>query len=345
MGRQRRAVVCAAALCATALVLAACGGGKKVAIKSTATTTTAAPTTSAPANGGAPLTGVPGDPAKLSRPAMIVKIDNAPNGRPQAGINQADVVFEEGVEGGITRFAVIFHSQDATSLGPVRSARTTDILIGSALNRPLFAWSGSNGDFVDLVRKAPLIDVGVDVKPAPYHREAGRPSPYNLFASFPKLYEGVQGSPPPSMFSYRAPGEASTGEAKTKAHMQWKDKVQTLVDWEWDAAVGTWVRTENGTPHVDADGKRVTAKNVVIQLVTYHDTGYRDRSNTIVPEADLVGQGDALVLSDGKLVKAKWSKPSADKVTAYTDANGQPIKLTPGPTWVELPKPGDATVS
>ncbi len=339
-----------ALLVVIALVAVACGGGgkKESAKKKTTTTTTAAATTTVLGNGGAPLTGLPpSDPAKLSRPALIVKIDNAPKGRPQAGLNQADIVVEEGVEGGITRFAVLFHSQDAVNdtVGPVRSARTTDIFIASPMNRPLFAWSGSNADFVKKIREAPLTDVGVSVKPAAYHREKGRPNPYDLFASFSGLYNGSNGGGPPQpLFAYRAAGEASTGDAATKAHLQWKDKVRTDVDWAWDAAAGVWKRTENGTAHVDAAGAQVTAKNVVIQFATYHDTGYRDRSNTIVPEADLVGQGDVWVLTDGKVVKGKWAKAAPDKITAYTDASGNPIKLTPGNTWLELPKPGDATV-
>jgi hypothetical protein len=332
-----------------AVVLAACGGGKKAAApKPTTTTSAPGPTTPPPAgNGGAPLTGLPGaDPAALGRPVLMAKIDNAPNGRPQAGINQADVVVEEGVEGGITRLAVLFHSQPLPgTIGPVRSARTTDILIATPLNRPLFAWSGSNGDFVKLVRQAPLVDVGVDVKGGAYRREPKRPNPYNLFADPAKLYEGVTGGPPPSMFTYRGAGEASTGDPAAKAHMVWKDKVMTQVDWEWAADVGAWKRVQNGTPHVDAAGAQVLAKNVVIQLVTYHDTGYRDRSNTMVPEADLVGEGEAWLLSDGKIVRGHWKKGSAAEMTSFTDAAGAPFKLTPGQTWLELPKPGTASVA
>jgi hypothetical protein len=337
--------VIAALLLVAVLVTAACGGGTKKAAPK-ATTTTAAPveTTAAPPGApGAPLTGLPGDPAVLARPALIVKIDNAPKGRPQAGINQADIVVEEGVEGGITRLAVVFHSQLPESVGPVRSARTTDIHIAAPLNRPLFAWSGSNADFVRLIRQAPLTDVGVDVKPGAYRREPGRPNPYNLFANTAKLYEGVQGTPPPAVFTYRAEGEGSAGDPVTKAHMEWKDKVQTLVDWAWDAGSGTWKRTQNGTPHNDAAGVQVAAKNVIIQLVTYHDTGYRDRSNTLVPEADLVGEGEAWLLSDGKIVKGRWKKPAPEQLTQYTDAAGAPFKLTPGQTWLELPKPGTAS--
>jgi hypothetical protein len=341
---HHRTVRLGAALVAAALLTAACGGGddKKAAPK---TTTTAAPPTTAPPaatpTSGAPLTGLAvSDPAKVARPAMIVKIDNAPKGRPQAGINQADIVGEEGVEGGITRFATIFHSQDADEIGPVRSARTTDILIASSLNKPLFAWSGSNADFVKLVRAAPLVDVGVDVKGGAYFRKAGRPNPYNLFARFGALYEGVSGEAPAPIFTYRAEGEASAGDPTGGVHLEWKDKVQTLVDWKWDAGSGVWTRTQNGTAHVDAGGAPVQAKNVVVQFTTYHDTGYRDRSNTVVPEADLVGEGEVWLLSDGKVVKGTWKKPDANAPTTFVDAGGAPLKLTPGQTWLELPKPG-----
>src|SRR5688500_1100575 len=252
---HRRRITCL--LLVVAFAAAACGGGgddEKAAKKTT--TTTATPSTTAPlGNGGAPLTGLPRtDEAKLARAAMIVKIDNAPKGRPQAGINQADVVVEEGVEGGITRLAVIFHSQDpaADTVGPVRSARTTDIFVAAPMNRPLFAWSGANADFAKLVREAPLVDVGISAKPGPYRRERGRPALYNLFASFSGLHaDSAGGGAPPALFAYRAEGEAAAGESAAKAHVQWKDKVRTDVDWTWDAASGTWKRVQNGTPHND----------------------------------------------------------------------------------------------
>jgi len=347
--RPNRTRQLAVGLSLAAVLTAACGGGDKKEtakpkLDPTTTSTTAAP---APTGTGAPLTGLAADPAKLARPALIVKLDNAPKGRPQAGINQADVVVEEGVEGGITRFATIFHSQDAEEVGPVRSARSTDIAIASELGRPLFAYSGANATFQGLVDKAPLVNVGQGAKAGAYFRKSGRPATYNLWARMADLFAGAPAdlSPPKPLFEYRAEAEPSVGDPAGGVRLEWRDKVLTEVQWSWDAGAGVFRRKQNGTDHVDATGAPVGAKNVVVQFVPYKDTGQRDRSNTIVPEAELVGTGELWVFSDGKIVKGMWAKTDVAAPTTYTDSAGKPVKLTPGQTWLELPKPGDGKVN
>lgn len=331
-------------LAAVMLMAAACGGGGD----GEATTTSKRTTTTAEPGPVAPLTGLPAEDAgRLGRPALIVKVDNAPKGRPQAGVNAADVVIEELVEGGITRLAVVFHSADASLVGPVRSARSTDIAIAESLNNALFAYSGANAAFLELVRQAPLVDVGVGVLKDKYHRAPGRPALYNLFTSTPELYAAAPegGGQPPAMFVYRSSGEAlgaADAEDVAGVAMEYRDKVLTAVEWRWHAESATWHRVQNGTAHVDADGVQVAPRNVVVQFVNYRDTGYVDQSGTAVPEAELIGEGEAWILTDGKLVRGRWSKPDAGSVTAYLDSAGQPVKLTPGQTWVELPKPGTA---
>jgi hypothetical protein len=99
---------------------------------------------------------------------------------------------------------------------------------------------------------------------------------------------------------------------------------------------------QNGTPHVDAADAEVAPRNVVVQFVGYRDTGFVDQSGTAVPEAELLGEGEAWILTDGQIVRGRWSKPDAATTTTYLDSAGQPVKLTPGQTWVELPKPGTA---
>ena len=309
--------------------------------------TTPASVPAPPTTAVAPLTGLPMDIKVARRPVLVVKIDNAPKARPQIGLNQADVVFEEGVEGGITRFAALFHSEGANPVGPVRSARTTDIRLISALRHPLFAYSGANATFQRKVDEAPLVDVGFDAHPDRYHRDSGRPSPYNLFSETSKLFDlAPDGAvPPPALFSYRSPGAAPSGagaRAVTRAKAWWQASKYTEALWDWDPVAKGWRRTQNGEAHVDGAGRQVTPANVILQFVTYHDTGQVDSTGTAVPEADVIGDGDAWVLTGGMLIPCRWSKSSDTDVTRYTDASGAPVKLTPGKTWVELVPPNQA---
>src|SRR5205823_11259651 len=123
-----------------------------------------------PQPGDSPLTGIGVGGYTTGHPALVVKIDNVgdvPSGaRPQMGINEADVVFEEMVEGGYTRLATVFHSTPADPVGPIRSARSTDVALLTPLNHPLFSYSGANSDFKKLVQESSMVDVGVDNYPA-----------------------------------------------------------------------------------------------------------------------------------------------------------------------------------
>lgn len=313
-----------------ALLTAACGGGEE----GEATATTAAPTTTSAVGPTVPLTGQAGEgPA---RPALIVKIDNAPKARPQAGLNQADVVIEEAVEGGVTRLFTVFHSQVPANVGPVRSARSTDIALASVLGRPLFAYSGANSVFLKQVREAPLQDVGVDRVPGAYRRDRGRPAPYNLFSTGEALFgAAAEGStPPPPLFSYGPPPAGVQGSEGV--HIEFRGRVVTEVDWRWDASRSAWVRTQNGTAHVDADGNQVATPNVVVQVVEYSDTGIRDQSGEPVPEAKLTGEGRALLFRDGKVVEGRWSRSGEDSPLAFTTTSGETLALAPGTAWLEL---------
>ncbi|HVE45407.1 MAG TPA: DUF3048 domain-containing protein [Acidimicrobiales bacterium] len=330
------------------LGLAACGGGDDDD-EAGPTTTAAGPTTTPPGQPGFPADAAPltaltqPDAALRQRVALVVKIDNAPQGRPQSGLNQADIVYVVMVEGGVTRLAAVFQSTDADPVGPVRSARSTDIGFLSALNRPLFAYAGTNADTQKAVAAAPLVDLSSGPG---YRRDPKRPAPYNLFSSTSALYSRApkDAGPPPPQFAYRpanAPLASAGAAPATKAHVVYKRNVTTDINYEWNGS--GWARKQNGTPHVDAAGTLVAPPNVIIQFVTYKDSGLVDRSNSGVPEGQLIGDGEAWVLSDGKIVKGKWAKANPTEPTRFTDPAGAPIPLTPGRTWIELAQPGTAT--
>jgi hypothetical protein len=344
MPRRTTGALLALVLVATA----ACGGGGKDEAKDT-TTTRPAPTTSTTAPPLAPLTGLPAtDADTLARPALVVKIDNVePKSRPQAGVNAADVVFEERVEGSVTRLLAIFHSTDTSPVGPVRSARTSDLGVLNALHVPYFAWSGANDFFKKRIREAPLTDVGYDAASSHYKRDPKRRAPDNLMllssAELRNLPAADGAAPPPPFFQYRAPGQVPAHlQPVTQVHVTYGSSAGSApVDYAWN---GTgWARSQSGTPHVDADGLQVAPANVIIQFVDYISSGVNDQFGKPIPEAQLVGTGSCWVLTAGGLIEGTWSKPTLQDVTSYKDVDGNPITLTPGRTWVALPNPGGAT--
>jgi Protein of unknown function (DUF3048) N-terminal domain/Protein of unknown function (DUF3048) C-terminal domain len=340
-----------APLVALALLVAACGGKSAATRQSEPVAhvepSTADPTTTTatvPPPPAAPLTGVVGDPATVARPVLAVKIDNVKDAHPQSGINQADVVFEEMVENSSTRLMALFQSTDAAPIGPVRSARPTDLLLFTPLNRPLFAWSGANEWVRPMIQDANIVDVGNTPAVDQYYRERTRKAPHNLFI---QGYESMLAShqadagAPPALFAYRAPNEPLAAGAHPIAgiHIEWgRLGGNAPVDYEWDPNLGGWLRWQAGAPHVDTNDVQVGPPNVVIMFVDYVDDGG-------LPVAQLSGQGTAWVLTAGQLIEGTWNKPAPEAPAQLLDAAGAPIKLTPGRTWVSLPAPGMATVT
>jgi len=326
------------------LVLVLAGGGDDdppVAVTTTTTSTTR-PTTTTTEPPVAPLTGIPeADAARRSRPALIVKVDNVPQALPlQEGVEAADIVFVEEVENGATRMAVVFQSKDET-VGPVRSARTSDLEIAGNMGMPYFAYSGANGGVLRLVRDGPLIDMGVDRSEATavYTRNQRGRGLHRFFLPTNEIYEaGRPGAmTPPQMFTYRDEDEVVTGEVATGMNIAYAGGAATIVDYEWDAVAGGWKRTQNGRAHVMADSAvQLAPANVVVQFVPYSASDFVDVTGSRSPEAEMVGEGEAWVFTDGKLVRGRWTRPTRDAVTSFTDAGGQPIGLTPGQTFIEL---------
>ncbi|MDY7103824.1 MAG: DUF3048 domain-containing protein [Actinomycetota bacterium] len=311
-----------------------------------ATTTTAEETTTtAVALPTAPLTGLEVDAGTdLDRPALVVKIDNHRQARPQAGLGVADIVFELRVEG-ITRFAAVFHSSDAEVVGPVRSARTSDPPFVTAFGTPLFANSGGNPTVMSAVRSADLIDVGHgSAAGGEYYRESGRPGTHNLMTSTEALFGYAPEDGPPVSMPFTLAADGGTGgEAVPGVSIDYGARVQFV----WDDAAGGWVRFQDGVRTVDSDDRTIAPGNVVV-LDTVYGTSAADRGS---PEAQTVGEGGATVLGvDGTMRTGTWTRADADAPWVITGADGGEIVLGPGRTWVEMPRAGrttplDATVA
>ena len=328
-------------LAVTTLATAACSdsdeGGAEGAGRREATTTTEAP--KVPAR----LTGlILADGSVVDRPAVIVKVDNSPEARPQSGLEKADIVIEEKVEGSITRFLAVFQSEDAELVGPVRSVRSTDAPLVSTFGG-VFAFAGGIPAFVALAERAPVTVVSEASRPDAFTLRAGKRRPFKTYASTAKLrgLAGNRSQPPPRLFEMLPAGEPfNPAGAAPAVHATVVFGGRTRSDWDYDAATSLWRRTTNGTPHTVEGSGQLSFTNVNIQRTAYQVTRYTDTSGSRVDEAVVVGSGDAVILSAGKQVAARWSKASPTAVTTYTDSTGAPIRLTPGRTWISLPPAG-----
>ncbi len=284
-----------------------------------------------------PLTGLPGTPS--DKPALLVKIDNVSAARPQSGINQADVVYEELVEYGLTRLAAIIHSTDAT-VGPVRSARTSDVDLLANLATPYFANSGMNGHVQGQINASDSVSVNHGSRPNLYRREPSRRAPHNLYAESVELRAGPadKSRMPQALFEYRR-GEEALAKGAQDVRGVSINFGHTKVSYAWNAEHGGWARKQDGTAHVDIEGVQVMPENVIVQFVSYgRDEGGDARS----PKAETVGSGRVMVLTNGKLIEGTWTREKPTAPLNLRTADGETIKLTPGKTWVALAPAGGA---
>jgi len=339
-----------AGLAALALIAAACGGGGGDSAESTTTssttsttsttvkattTTRPAPTTSTtvPATIRQPLTGDPLDSVDdiLLRPALVAKIDNNAAAVPNhSGLAVADIVYEEIVEGRTTRFAAVFHSQSADPLGPIRSGRTQDINLFSSFNEPLFVWSGGNGNVTRAINDSFLINLGPN-RATGYYRGPGR-APHNLYNTTDDIWfqtpEGHPGPPPPH-FVYLEADEEFDGEPVDGVEVRVGSE---RIEWTWNPEFDQFDRSQRGREHNDKTYGRIRATNVIVMGVQYQPSVADRRS----PEAQTLGEGPAYVFSDGELIEGTWKREVALFPIEYFDADGEPIAINPGNTWIEL---------
>lgn len=349
-----RAVAAALAL---ALLLAACGGvgGSDAPGAAPAPSAPGAPGPGdAPGAGGAdapdaiddrprsPFTGLPVDAAVLERPLLIVKIDNSPSARPQSGMDVADIVIEELVEGGVTRFMALFHSDLPAAIGPVRSARPVDIDLLSGLGASGFAYSGARAEVEGLLASAPSVRVteGADG----FFRDDVRRAPHNLYLE-PEAVLGVvarRGARPLLdigwVFDDVAPDGAltcppsATGCADPGASVVIEMSRAYRTGWTYDATAGVYRREQNGRPFLATGPGEIGAANVVV-LATRHFVGASGYDET---DATTTG-APAIVLRDGRRYAATWVKPTQSDLLRILTPAGEPFPLKPGATWVHLP--------
>lgn len=285
--------------------------------------------------GLAALTGEAVDQDIANRSIVAAKIDNYVRARPQWGLDQADVIFEENVEG-VTRFVALFQTQLPDRVGPIRSARTGDLDILASMNRPILGWSGGNRGVTNWVdsaaRSGVLVDFTAQKNPC-YNRSSSRSAPHNLQLNPTCARENAPTAGPARQLwgigaSWTVP--ADLGAVPSPTFNVPMDGVS--VDWAWDADSQKYLRSQNGNRHLAASGNQIAVDNV-IEMFVFHAVSPVDARS---PNPVTIGSGPATVHRDGIRIPATWARNSAYESFALIDANNEAILLDTGSTFVEL---------
>ncbi|MFI9586721.1 DUF3048 domain-containing protein [Streptomyces sp. NPDC052236] len=282
----------------------------------------------------------PDDRSPTARPVpgshvLAVKIDNVAAARPATGLEAADLVYVEPVESGLSRILAVYSSLLPPVVGPVRSARESDLELLRQFDRPTLAFSGAQGKLLPLLEAAPLNALPPEKAPAAYFRSRDRAAPHNLYLRPERALRAVSREPTGvnaaeyAGFSFGAPppdGKQVAGHTVRYPSARFA--------FTWSVGRQRWLSAMDGAPARTAAGRQLGAATVVVQYVTVRPSRFQDRSGNVSPYTETVGSGTALVLRDGMAYEAGWDRKTAESGTAFTTPDGSSLKFAHGPVWI-----------
>jgi hypothetical protein len=278
------------------------------------------------------LTGLPVDPSVNQRTVTGVMVENSTDARPQSGLTQAGVVFEAIAEGGITRFLALYQDTLPDNIGPIRSARPYYVQWALGFDAG-YAHVGGSPEALQDIKDWNARDLDQFYNGGSYHRISERPAPHNVYTGIPTLnqLEVSKGyvTSKYSGFVRKAKEEPSKQPNAKTVDLTLSGPIYN-VHYDYNPTTNSYNRSEGGAPHTDADsGAQITPKVVVALVMPYalESDGYHSDYGTI-------GSGTVYVFQDGVVTQGQWTKSAATSQFTFTDANGKPIKLNPGQTWL-----------
>jgi hypothetical protein len=296
-----------------------------------------------------PLTGeIVEDPAVLDRRPIAIKVSNYPAlVRPQAGLNNADIVFEHYAEGGSTRFTAVFYGMDAHTVGSVRSARIIDFEI-PVMYDAAFGFSGAAGPNEERFSQVEWFDQ--IIAPAFGHKGFYRAQPedpdtdfwHTMFTDTYRLREilqqrGIDVAPQlqNGMIFSETPPQGGTAAGQVEIGFR-----GSYVTWWYDTGTGRYYRWNDGERHDDANtGQQLNTKNVVVISARHVDTWIPETEvgqGAKSIEIQIWGEGPASIFRDGQRFEGQWHREDPDDMLTFTDLEGNPLPLGQGNSWFEI---------
>jgi hypothetical protein len=281
------------------------------------------------------FTGLAGENKQI----LVVKIDDTNAAHPQIGVESADVVYVEQVEGGLTRLAAIYTSTLPPLIGPIRSARISDIELLAQFGRVGFAYSGAQSKMRPVIAAANLENLSAERNPPSiYGKDPDRPGPVDMILKPDLLLERANANPKirietatASVFPF---GDAPKGETNTAvAKVKWPSAKYEL---RWDSTNEKWLIYFNEKPNMAANGEHLYADTAIIQIVSITPSIYGDKFGEITPFSKTTGSGKAVMLRDGFSYQISWQRNLETDVTTWMSEDGGVANFKPGRTWIFL---------
>ena len=269
---------------------------------------------------------------------LAVKIDDTKQARPQIGLTDADVVYIEQVEGGVTRLAAIYSSRYPALVGPVRSARISDMELLAQYGKVAFAFSGAQRKLRPVIDNANLFNVGAEREGIlVYSRDHSRRAPWNMILHPDTLFERVDKRELDVVIGknlgWSFKKKSKLGSEITEATMRWPATKYRIT---WSDAYAGWLMEQDGTSKVDASGAPIVASTFVAQVVSITDSEYGDKFGGITPLVTTVGQGKVFIFRDGRVIPGTWSRATAESGTTFVSDTGEEIPFKAGQIWFAL---------
>lgn len=263
---------------------------------------------------------------------LVVKVDNTRRAHPQAGVRDADVVYVEPVEGGLTRLAAVFSSTLPKTVGPVRSARESDLELLGQYGHVAFAFSGVQDKLLPKIAEADLVPLSFDGGAAGFSRRRTRPSPYNVFADPAALLAQAPDAVAARDVGF-AFGPVPAGGTPTSAvRASWVAARSTFT---WSSSAKRWLWSADGVPALADEGGRLGATTVLVQYVEVVTSRLHDVNGVRTPLAVTRGAGAGVMLRNGRSWPVAWARSSAGGPTLWT-VDGATAAMAAGQVWVLL---------
>ena len=280
-----------------------------------------------------PISAISGKEA-IDGPLIVVKIDDTDQAHPQEGIDKADLVYIEQVEGGLVRLAAFFSTEIPERIGPVRSARISDLDILAQFGKVAFFYSGAQSRFLPLIDQANLHNLGAQRESSKlYTRDPNRFAPFDMILIGSEIKNRISDLDVATAenIAWSFGDLSNTGDSISSVKVKWP-AANYVANWNGKS----WDLLHNGKANVTSDGIQISPSTFIIQKVVITDSEFKDKTGAVTPLSVTVGEGEGWVLRDGLAIKAKWNRPDPQSGTTWSDFEGNEIKFAPGQIWIAL---------